>query len=489
MAIRSFRVRRTIHLVVLLSLIYLVVRTGISWTLSAPNDVDLWGLQTEGSGSPDPPKNARKSSLPPPGAEKVMYGLKTGANILWNEISIHEATTFNRWPQHVAYAEIGETVGDEPVVDLFDRVPESVINDVSLEKYRILKQQILHHDEWDYDWIADYDGWSIDRFKNIPMAAHMWEHATPDTEWFIIADGDTYMMQAGILELLKNYDPHEPWLIGSPALSGGAITFEGEDAAIWFPHGGSGVITSRGALDRLFADGVRPIIEKYTERVIYHCCGDAMYAIALYEVANVSMFSLPGTESDYADPFQGHNFADTGIIDGTWCYPLLSFHHLSAREIQRLYEYETRVAGPVTQSQFYDDFLMPFVLDEREWWDAFDSARNDDFMYHFTPDAVLDNDELMDLVAEAGILPFESRGFCQMMCEYVDDCMVWRWKEGLCTVSRRGLIVRGRGVREGRKDWNNEMVWSGWMLSRIRSRRSEADCYGKTAKIDPGAGG
>lgn len=474
----SLRLRRLIHLFILLCSIYIVAQAGFSWTFSASGQKG-W-LQELKSGEPNKGSSYNAEGIKNgyrhrPGPENVMYGLKTGANILWNEIPLHAATTFKKWPQHKAYAEIGELFGDEPIFDLFERVPEHVINDDALEKYRTLKDEIARHDEWEYNMVADYDGWSIDRFKNVPMAAHMWEHATPETEWFIIADGDSYFLQDNTLNFLQNYDPKEPWLLGSPAFAGGAFTPEGEETGIWFPHGGSGVITSREALNRLFAGGVQPVIDTYTERAIYHCCGDAIYAIALFEIANVSLSTPEETQSDYADFFQGHGFADFGIVDGSWCYPVLSFHHTSPRELERLYEYEARRSGTVTQSQFYEEFWLPYMVPERQWWDAFEAVVNDPWLYQFTPDSILESEELMDLMA-TGSVPFESKSACRSMCENIEDCMVWRWKKGLCTVSHSGLLVRGRGVREGRKNWNDEEMWSGWMVERIRERRTRANC-------------
>lgn len=411
-------------------------------------------------------------------AHKVMYGLKTGADVMWREVLLHQATTFKLWPQHGVYAEISEVIGNETIIDIFERLPDSILNDGALDKYRILKQGVLRKDGREVDSVIDYDGWWIDRFKNVPMAAHMWEHATPDTEWFIFADGDTVLMQDAVLDFLKDYDPEQPWLFGRKA-NAYAFTPDGDLTDIHFPHGGSGVITSRGALEKLFIAGVQPVIDDYSGRAIYHCCGDAIFGIAMYEVANVSMSVHPKTTSGYADLFQGNNFAQFGIVSDSWCHPILTFHHLTPREIERLYEFQAQAIGEISQSTFYDNFMLPFIVPEKQWWDAFESMNGDEkegWLYEFTEDNKSHRDDIDDLLTERETLPYDNKDLCRDLCEKVEDCMVWRWRDGSCTISHGELLVRGRSVREGYKNWQDEEVWSGWVVERITNRRYEWGC-------------
>lgn len=131
----SPRLRRFTPLFFLSCLIYFLVQTGINWNFSASEQKYIPRYFQTGRKIKEPSTNSEDSkdgNLPRPGPNNVMYGLKTGANILWNDIPLH-AATFKKWPQHMAYAEIGELVGDEPVIDLFEHIPENVINNEALK--------------------------------------------------------------------------------------------------------------------------------------------------------------------------------------------------------------------------------------------------------------------------------------------------------------------------------------------------------------------
>lgn len=413
-------------------------------------------------------------------AYKVMYGIKTGADYLWEQLPVHMSTTYQRWPNHMSYAEVSTRVGEEPVVNAFERVPKHVLNDSSLNAYRALQNSIEQEYNWNYDEIFNYDGWGIARLKELPMLAHMWETAPKDVEWFVFADGDTYIMQEGLIDHLKQYDPDEPRILGSPAFL--RINSSGKEYGVIFPHGGSGTAVSRGGLRKLFAKGTQPIIDKYTELALSHCCGDAIFAAAMFEETNTTLTIPWGAKPHFVDPYQGANFADLGIVDDGWCQPVYSWHHVKPKDIQRLWEFEGEMKGPVTYSQVYRYFWLPYIVPERKGWDAFwsimdtpvEAVSKRRWLFDFSEDAIHEYAYLNDTILKDHPSPYQSKERCMNVCLAMNDCLVWRWMPGNCTVTNK-LLVRGQAVTEDYRDWNQD-TWSGWMVDRIQERRRKATC-------------
>lgn len=415
-----------------------------------------------------------------PYAYKVMYGIKTGANYLWEQLPVHMSTTYLRWPHHMAYAEVSTSVGTEPVVNVFERVPEHVLNDSSLAGYLALQTSIEEYYNWNYDDVADYDGWEIARLKELPMLAHMWETAPKDIEWFVFADGDTYFMQEGLIDHLKQYDPNEPRILGSPAFL--PIKSGTNQYNIVFPHGGSGTAVSRGAVAKLFAEGTQPVIDKYTELALSHCCGDAIFAAAMYEVTNTTLTVPWGLRPHFRDPYQGANFVDLGIVDDGWCQPVYSWHHLKPKDIQTLWEFEGELNGPITYSQVYRHFWLPYMVPERKGWDAFYSitgtpterVANNRWLFDFSKESIKNYSHLNSTIFKETLVPYRTKEECANTCMNMRDCLVWRWMPGHCTTTNK-LLVRGQAITPEHWDWKQDM-WSGWIVDRIQDRRKGAEC-------------
>lgn len=430
---------------------------------------------------PFDPYYGQKGSRGPldPYAEKVFLMLKSGATVVQNRIQPHLYSTLKRWPQHAVYADVEARIGGVDVIDIFKWLPQYMRENERLEDYRILEKSIEDKWMWELDGLGKYEGWALDMFKNVPMIAHAWQNAPDFIEWYFFMDMDTYVFQRGLLDYLKQFDPDQSYYLGRPAeWTTGAKDKKGVDQVMRFAHGGSGVALSRGAMKDLFYnknDKRRhgEIIEKNTKRAEGHCCGDALLAIMLFENANEKTIDTPwGVEPTYNQPFQGSTLRDIAVGRKGWCLPYFSWHHLTPREVDFLYEYEEKLPrnqSAVTFDQIYHDFILPYVVPEREGWDALgghlhgDWERKDGILY-------FDDSEFPE-----NISPTASKEECRRTCVQRENCLLWVYEDQRRCQLLDGAVLRGMAANTLKKGIEKDLT-SGWMVDRIRELRANSPC-------------
>lgn len=419
-----------------------------------------------------------------PYASKVFLLLKSGATVIQNRLPPHIRSTLKRWPVHEVYADVETRISGQDVVDIIKWLPEELQHQHrnTLADYFNLRRALEENWIWELDDLGSYEGWALDRFKNVAMLAHAWLHAPKDTDWFFFMDMDTYVFQQGLLDYLKRRDPAEPWYLGRAAdWETTATNHEGESQSIPFAHGGSGVALSRGLMAILFgpdphADRTRldQVVTAAVDRAEVDCCGDAILASMVFEHANGLTVALDwGRYPTFSIPFQGSNLKDIAVSEAGWCLPYYGWHHLTPREVDHLFDYEERLPKDqvnVTFAQIYKDFILPYVVPERESWDALHGHTHgyweDVNTVGFWDDVGHDYAGPVD--------PVVSKEACKFQCENDPTCLVWVYAWGHCQYEK-SVIHRGVSLDVHKKDFTSDTS-SGWQIDRIRRIRARAPC-------------
>ena len=398
-----------------------------------------------------------------PGAEKIFFMIKTGATVLWRRLPVHLFTSLTRVPNFALYSDMAGSIGGYEVIDVFENLTQSTLKSEKFEMYRRQKWVHDNHGVIDASETTLLDGWELDKFKNIPMLAHAYS-VSPDSDWYVFMDADSYFMVDNLVKYLKTLNPNEALYMGSTAAYGDLL----------FAHGGSGVVLSHKAIKDTI--GTHPeYVEEYENKTFDVCCGDVMVALMLREKLGIEI----SRGYDYPTvgyKFQGNSFWDLEITGEKWCQPILSFHHLTPHDIEILWEYE-KLKGPkkpvITWGMLYHDFYQPYISEQHLDWD--NRARDKEYTYS------KDKAENKKQKSEGGGIqrPYESFTACQIACYEDEDCLSFRYlpKEKYCGTSK--AIRLGRPTHEWVKQLDSKDMTgaiSGWNIEKIREMRSTIQC-------------
>lgn len=385
------------------------------------------------------------------GSEKVFFMIKTGGSVLWNRLPIHLMTSLTRVPNFALYSDAPGSVGGHEVIDILQNSTKETLEKPEFTLYR--RQRYIHdsHGVVDYSELDVKGGWELDKFKNIPMLADAYAKS-PKSDWFVFMDADSYFMMDTLMEWLNTFDPEKPHYFGSRAALGDLI----------FGHGGSGVVLSRKAVE--LTVGEHPeYVQEYEQKAFKYCCGDALVALMLKEKLGLEIAVNTGNR------FQGNSFWEVMVTPEKWCQPIASFHHLTAHDIEILWEYE-RLIGPekrkhITYGDIYHDFYLPYIKDRIDNWD------NKAEQVVFTPEKDKEKPK------EGEERPYSSFEACQKACDEMSNCLMFRYlpNKSYCGLSKQ--IKLGRPAFEWVKEDNgNHKAISGWKIDRIRQVRKSQSC-------------
>lgn len=403
-------------------------------------------------------------------ASKVFIMIKTGGDVMWNRLPLHLWTTLTHFPQFGLYSDKSGMIGGYEVIDILSHLSPELQNSEKLAQHKLVEQMQTEAWGWDVGDLNMGEGWNMDKFKNFPMLADAYERASDDTDWFVFMDADSYLLGGSLLAMLKEFDPKQKLYLGNGA--GGFY----EDAPLFFGHGGSGAVLSRGLVDALFSKKDKhQMVQYYLEKYYEQCCGDAMMGYIIYEETSVILNSpdtdihgvgegrveqnfYPHFRPDFnaPGPFQGNQPYRTSVWQDNWCEPLVSFHALSPHDVEILWEWDQMLSrGMVLGYDWYRDFILPYILEERDYWDIGEGDVS-----------ITDYQE--------GLAPHISVDDCRKACQNKPECLGWRLKDQQCHLHTKG-VQRGRAQNEYHKRYEGRVV-SGWMLDRIRQIRVNAPC-------------
>ncbi|KAI8905174.1 hypothetical protein EDD86DRAFT_182583, partial [Gorgonomyces haynaldii] len=249
---------------------------------------------------------------------KYAFALKTGKDVALTRTPIQILTFLKHIDNVILIGEApGVSVGSIPMLDVYTHL------------YDDLKEK-----REDKEVIPDESslGWKADAHKNMPGYRELYNRF-PNADWYVMIDDDTYVFMDNLDERLSQFDPSQPIYIGSANVFQGCdgVTRFGDGPA--FAHGGSGIIVSKGAVQKIL-----PILDKCIVKYKDCWAGDIRLGLCLRDAGIL----ITGDHTFNRDPpHRKYGFT----IDP--CDRPSTFHHLLVDQIQSLYELEMKSKTPL----------------------------------------------------------------------------------------------------------------------------------------------
>lgn len=278
-----------------------------------------------------------------PGANETLIVLRTGATELKDRFPVHLSTTLRCYQHYMLFSDHEEVFKGEQVNDALATVnPEILTQHPDFELHRRLKEagrEVLLANELSgseseaIQWTgkAGNPGWKLDKWKFLPMV-NQTLHEYPYMKWYVFVEADTYILWASLLEYLKVMDHTKPVYTGSQMYIGDVV----------FAHGGSGFIVSQPAM-RMVVDHYtshKSELESFTDG---HWAGDCVLGKAFRDAGVKFVDAWPIMQGDYPGTVAYAKPDGRPIADPTkrvWCYPTVSYHHLSPDVVEDLWHFE-----------------------------------------------------------------------------------------------------------------------------------------------------
>ncbi|KAH8645426.1 hypothetical protein BX600DRAFT_391294 [Xylariales sp. PMI_506] len=241
--------------------------------------------------------------------------------------------------------------------------------------------------------ISQEFGWKLDALKFI-SGLELAYRLMPSKRWYIMVDDDTYLMGSTLKAFLSQFNPLEAHYLGN-------------GIGAWysrFAHGGSAIIMSQGALDRLFVDN-SPLVPSLYKQSLTERYGDEMVSKALMKVGVY-------LDERYNRIFSGEPPALTKIRNDRFCAPLMTFHAVkTAEEVSQVHSRFKDVSAQMLWVDLWGFYGAPS-------FDSLASARAD-------WDHVGRLDEYTTTVQR--ITGWED---CSRLCRKKGQtCIAWTWQE------------------------------------------------------------
>ncbi|KAJ6150739.1 hypothetical protein N7470_007333 [Penicillium chermesinum] len=183
--------------------------------------------------------------------DDILVVVKTGATEAQEKIPIQLKTGLQCVPHFVIFSDYDEKISGVQVYDILQNVTEETMRkEPEFQLYKKLQsvgREGLTKEDWGEDGNGPFGktnnpGWKLDKWKFLPMTDGALE-VKPDAKWFIFIEPDTYMVWQNLVNWLDHLDHTRSYYLGSP--------MQMED--MLFGYGGSGVILSNKAMNRLHA--------------------------------------------------------------------------------------------------------------------------------------------------------------------------------------------------------------------------------------------
>ena len=311
----------------------------------------FWNVTSFGTSRDKPhqsPGEALLSSLPCrnlPGANDTLVIIRTGSTELEDRFTIHLSTSLKCYPHYLIFSDYEEDYYGEHILDALDSVsPDIRANHKDFELWRRLQQDgraALDPSELSgspkafasMSGNAENPGWKLDKWKFLPMLNRTY-YEYPDMKWYVFIEADTSLLWTMLLQYLAALDHTKPIYAGSQMFI----------ADVLFAHGGSGFIVSQPGM-RL---GVEHYATKQAEVEAFtdgHWAGDCVLGKYIREAGVPFHNAWPHIQGDYPGlvPYaraDGRSVPDENLRE--WCYPALSYHHMSPDMTQDLYDFEQK---------------------------------------------------------------------------------------------------------------------------------------------------
>jgi hypothetical protein len=331
-------------------------------------------------------------------------------------------------------------------------------------------------------YVETSQAWTLDKWKFMPMVHRAWEEAAmidaaageggEKIDWLVMMEADTSLSWTNLLMWLGSMNASEPIYAGSVAFLG----------PLPFAHGGSGVVMSRAAVARLEekrmngTEGGKEYYDmEWEAKANETCCGDALLADAFLEVGVNVTRSQPIVQGE--TPLTFH-------YNQGWCTPAVTFHHVSAAEVDTLWNFQREWARehqwgtPYLYRDLFHRFIESNLVENKPNWDNLSKGTR---LQRSASDELDEWDRAAVNNMDACATACQRRG---------NDCVQWKWKPGYCWMDSNirfgkkddgrdiGLDVGDRMIEDVQTSEDRKYTWtSGWMSGRVEYfTRTRADC-------------
>ncbi|KAK0636624.1 hypothetical protein B0T17DRAFT_483723 [Bombardia bombarda] len=298
---------------------------------------------------------------------------------------------------HYSHPQTGQTLPVHDAVALTlggGALPSSLLTHPRVEKYAKLWAAINGGDLDEARVMCKSFGWELDAMKFI-SSLELAYRDMPPKKWYILVDDDTYIVQPSMELLLGHLDPDVPYYVGNAV----------GDYKARFAHGGSAILISHAAMQRLFAHP--RVVSNAHVGSLYDTWGDRLLAKTLMKVGVY-------LNEDHSHLFNGERPLATKIRPDRICAPLVSFHSLASPDDMRATGDTFRnITDLVRWVDVWDIYGAPpldklVVRQMRRGWDHVGSV-----------------DEHTKTINDV-MLAEE----CFEACERRPKCLAWTWEKG-----------------------------------------------------------
>ncbi|KAL4923777.1 uncharacterized protein BDV17DRAFT_231309 [Aspergillus undulatus] len=385
-----------------------------------------------------------------PEMDNVLVVLKTGATEALEKIPIHLETTLRCVPHYVIFSDFEEDILGVRTRDVLRSVSQETRQknsdfDIYNRLFTSGREGLIPD-----DWMEDENGplgkpgnpgWKLDKWKFVPMI-HEALLVKQDAHWYIFLEADTYIIWKNMVRWLSQINHMKSVYLGAPMQMGSVV----------FAYGGAGIVLSNAAVQLVsqYRANNFTAVEKMTAE---DWAGDHVLGKILIEKEVPLTWSWPLLVPSSVGEFEPF----TKVFGRQpWCYPAVSFHHMSPQDIRALWLFEQQWFRPKKES-----VLLHMDIFKSQVYDASKSSIKDDW----------DNLSLDLQPRNDSDLPATVEG-CEQRCSMVIDCLQFSFSDEGCFLSKR---VVGGVHRPG--------VQSGWMMKRVNAFIKNAGHCGKTQYI------
>jgi hypothetical protein len=277
-----------------------------------------------------------------PGANETLVVFRTGSTELASRLPTHLSTSMRCFPNYLIFSDVEETYHGEHIFDALEDVSTNILEtNPDFELHQRLRQggrAALNSSELagSPDKYAsktgkpENAGWKLDKWKFLPML-NKTLHERPNMEWYVFTEADGFILGSMLQQYLATLDSTQPIYAGNPMQIGPDI----------FAHGGSGFVVSRPAMWRLvnYYTAHKSEIEEITDS---YWAGDCVLGKTFTDAGVPLTRAWPAFQSDYPGLVE-YTRADArpqGEKLRVWCTTPVSYHHMSAAQVEEMWNYE-----------------------------------------------------------------------------------------------------------------------------------------------------
>ncbi|KAJ8066293.1 hypothetical protein OCU04_005373 [Sclerotinia nivalis] len=414
----------------------------------------------------------------------ILLIVKTGASTVWRRMPMQLLTTLSNLPNSVIYSDFQENLSHEiQTVDILSNVSDTlriydttaygIYQNLQTNIHAYREQAQLPGDEPEQAELPSggKPGWSLDRYKFLPMLEHAQKNF-PGFKWTVYIEDDTFVFWTNLLQWLATLSAdNEPSYYGATAGEGNAT----------FAQGGAGIVFSRSLMKSVFGGPKCPTLQEYANFTSNSCCGDMILGKVLRD-HNVII-----DRGEHYDPvsFGTEPPWKTWFQDFSWCKPIFTFHHLHQRDLIQLAMLERKhnqsnlgSQRPITFRDIFLAIISPYLKDRRDNWDNFASRHKltKDITTITNPPWGPPSPVVQDTSALKQA--YTSPEACLAACVALSSCRIWRHeidneKQKSCSLDI--VVILGRQM-EGQASWDKRVINSGWMMDRINDSLMKDKC-------------